>query len=350
MAHNPLAQRQNLLYFLLSIVVLAGIQLLGLHETYSFTFTDTSIDAAISWLLLGVWMLGVVNTLSFYHPEKGRLLIVVILPLLLSWLWLMLSTAGINWLVKSEEYLTFVEASQFYRFTTAYLLLAAGSGFSLMWYRLGDKEDAQRRKEESERMAREAELYKLRQQLQPHFLFNSLNSINSLIGSRPERARNMVEQLSDFLRSTLKRDEKQLISLREELESLMLYLEIEQVRFGHRLKVETECDEGLQERKIPPLILQPILENAIKFGLYGTTGEVVISMNCKEDGNLLHISISNPFDPDVQARSGTGFGLKSVKRRLYLLFARTDLLALKPENDKFTVELKIPKVHEGTGN
>lgn len=338
------------MYFLLSILVLAGIQILGLTEHYKFPLFPAAIDAAVSWILLALWTMGMVNTLSFYHPERGKFLIVVILPLLLSWLWLMLSNTAIGWLTPSADYQAFLSSSRIFRFTVAYLLLAGASGFSLMWYRLGDKEDAQRRKEESERMAREAELYKLRQQLQPHFLFNSLNSINALIGSRPERARNMVEQLSDFLRSTMRRDEQQLISLREELESLRLYLDIEQVRFGHRLKVEMECDEKLLERKIPPLILQPVLENAIKYGLYGITGDVVIGLSCREAGNLLLISITNPFNPEDQPRSGTGFGLKSVQRRLYLLFARTDLLVVKAENNKFTVELKIPRVHESTGN
>src|SRR5690606_9569496 len=128
---------------------------------------------------------------------------------------------------------------------------------------------------DSEKLAKEAELFKLRQQLHPHFLFNSLNSINSLIGSRPAEARKMVQQLSDFLRGTLRKEESQLVSLKEELQYLGLYLDIEKLRFGSRLITEIETQEGADALFIPSLLLQPIVENAIKFGLYDTLGETV---------------------------------------------------------------------------
>ena len=117
------------------------------------------------------------------------------------------------------------------------------------------------------------------QQLQPHFLFNSLNSINALIGFKPDEARKMIHQLSDFLRGTLKKDDDQLqVTLNDELQHLNLYLEIEKVRFGHRLQTEISCDERSGSAKLPSMLLQPIVENAIKFGLYDTTGEVVVSL------------------------------------------------------------------------
>ena len=121
-------------------------------------------------------------------------------------------------------------------------------------------------------MAKESELFKLRQQLQPHFLFNSLNSINALIGNRPDEARKMVQQLSDFLRGTIKKEETQWVTLQEEMQYLQLYLDIEKVRFGNRLSTAIEIGEDVSEMTLPALILQPIVENAIKFGLYDTTG------------------------------------------------------------------------------
>src|SRR5690606_27683378 len=111
------------------------------------------------------------------------------------------------------------------------------------------------------------ELYNLRQQLQPHFLFNSLNSIIALIGNQPDRAKEMVFQLSDFLRGTLRKDDQQLIPLAEEVDHLKLYLEIEKVRFGHRLEVKIEIPKEAMEKKLPAMIVQPLLENAIKYGL-----------------------------------------------------------------------------------
>jgi len=137
------------------------------------------------------------------------------------------------------------------------------------WYQKNQKDEREieRRRLEAERLSRDAELSKLRLQLQPHFLFNSLNSISSLAGSKPDQARKMIQQLSDFLRGTLRKDDQQLTPLKDEFAHLQLYLDIEKVRFGHRLHTEIKCDELVEEMKIPALLLQPIVENAVKFGL-----------------------------------------------------------------------------------
>ncbi len=346
MATNPITKRNNFLYFLLSILVLAGIQVWGLYEFKGVTPSTSAIDAAISWMLLGATVLGLVNTLSYYHPARGRVLLSVGVPFILTWLWLKITVWLSLYFISDIGYHTFILENRFYRFSVAYLMLVGFMIFSILWYRIEEREDEQRRKEETERMAREAELFKLRQQLQPHFLFNSLNSINALIGSRPAEARGMVQHLSDFLRGTMRREDHTFIPLQEELDYLKLYLDIEQVRFGHRLKVEIGCEEHLLNWKIPPLLLQPILENAIKFGLYGTVENLVISMKCSEEGAYLIVSITNPFDEEMQAPKGTGFGLKSVKRRLFLLFARTDLLEVKTTDSIFTVNLKIPRIND----
>ncbi len=214
------------------------------------------------------------------------------------------------------------------------------------WYKKNQRDEMEmkRRKTEAEKLSREAELSKLRLQLQPHFLFNSLNSISSLAGSKPEQARKMIQQLSDFLRGTLKKDDQQLTPLKDEFAHLNLYLEIEKVRFGHRLHTEMICDEEVSEMKLPSLLLQPIVENAVKFGLYDTIGEITISVVAKnEDGNL-RVDISNPYDSATsRPKKGTGFGLSSVERRLYLLYARNDLLDTKTDNQVFTTTLLIPQ-------
>ena len=207
-----------------------------------------------------------------------------------------------------------------------------------------EQHEMNERKTEAEKLAREAELFKLRQQLQPHFLFNSLNSINALIGSRPEEARKMVQQLSDFLRGTIKKEETQWVSLREELQYLQLYLDIEKVRFGNRLATEIEIDEGTELLRLPALLLQPVVENAIKFGLYDTTGDTIIRLYAALEENNLVIRVLNPFDPETSSpQQGTGFGLKSIQRRLYLLFARTDLLTTNAKENIFTTIVKIPQ-------
>jgi two-component system LytT family sensor kinase len=219
---------------------------------------------------------------------------------------------------------------------------------SVLWQTWAEQKEDQSRKADAEKLTKEAELFKLRQQMQPHFLFNSLNSINALIGTSPTEARRMVQQLSDFLRGTLKKEETQWVVLKEELQYLQLYLEIEKVRFGNRLSTDIKTDEEVQQMKMPALLLQPIVENAIKFGLYDTTGETVIHITTTKENHELVIKVTNPFDPETSApRQGTGFGLKSIQRRLYLLFGRSDLLVTEAKGNIFITMVRIPQQETG---
>jgi LytS/YehU family sensor histidine kinase len=154
----------------------------------------------------------------------------------------------------------------------------------------------------------------------------------------------MIQQLSDFLRGTLKKEENSWTTLGEELQHLQLYLEIEKVRFGHRLNTEIVSDEASSNLQLPHMLLQPLVENAIKFGLYDTTAPVTIGIETKKVDNYLEVSVENPFDPETSSpKKGTGFGLSSVQRRLYLLFARNDLLTTTADNNIFTTVIKIPQ-------
>ena len=193
-------------------------------------------------------------------------------------------------------------------------------------------------------LLRDAELFKLRQQLQPHFLYNSLNSISSLIIVQPEKAREMISLLSDFLRNSVKREAVDKMTLKEELDYLKNYLDIETIRFGERLNISYEGNMN-EDALLPPLLLQPLLENAINSGLYGTLGHVEIIISIGLQDAMLHITISNPYDRDSKTDKGTGFGLESIRRRLYLLYGRTDLLETNDNNDHFITHLKIPQMH-----
>jgi two-component system, LytTR family, sensor kinase len=225
-----------------------------------------------------------------------------------------------------------------------FLVLACYSAISVIWYHQNETLENQLRAQEAQSLNREAELYKLRQQLQPHFLFNSLNSINALIGARPTEARKMVMQLSDFLRYTIKKEDNELVTFAEEIANLELYLEIEKVRFGHRLTTDFNLEEAAKAAKIPVLLLQPILENAIKFGLYDTLDEVNISIEASIEANNLCIQITNPFDAKTNSQSkGTGFGLASVRKRLELIFFMNGLLVTNANENIFTTQITIPQ-------
>ncbi len=344
MAQNPLLKSYNFLYFLGVLVLLMGVQVSYMYWGRDIKPIVAGLDAFVHWSLLGLLVFGLINTFSFYHPRNYQLFIVLAAPLLLVGIWEE-SAAWIFESIYEDEVKLWMTESFPFRITVGYLLIAGAIGFSLMWYRLDERNAAEKRQQEIERMSKEAELFKLRQQIQPHFLFNALNSINSLIGSRPKDARQMTQKLSEFLRGTLKREHNDLLSLEEEINHLNLYLDLEQVRFGHRLNIQRKVEEGCLKQKLPSLLIQPLIENAIKYGLYGTTEDLTITLKCTLKEKRLWIEVRNPFEEGSSDIGGTGFGLPSIKRRLYLIYGRTDLLETRIENGTFIAQLSIPQSH-----
>jgi hypothetical protein len=342
MANSPFSVLRFRIIFSIAWLLLIINHALVLYS-FNQPWQAAIIDSLISYGILLLLGLPVMNTLRYYLPRTEQYLNIFVWCILLSAAWLLLTKFVLSLLLgRFEGYKELLHNSLAIRFSIAFLLLGCMSLVSVLWYNWQEQKENEQRKADAEKLAKEAELFKLRQQLQPHFLFNSLNSISALIGSRPEEARKMLHQLSDFLRGTIKKEENQLIPLAEELEYLKLYLEIEKVRFGYRLKTEIQAAENALACKLPSMLAQPLMENAIKFGLYGTTGEVTISLKAEVSENNLVLAITNPYDPDMQLPEGTGFGLKSVKRRLYLLYGRNDLLTTYKTNDAFAVTFKIP--------
>ncbi len=323
-----------------------------LINSYGFSLLQAFIDSCICNLFLAASCLLIITNMKYYLPQKERYWYVLILSVVLSGIWVMVVKITLKIIYKSDEdYLLFLSSSFYIRYLLGFLMIGCMAMISLLWYTLREQQEANQRKEEAEKMTKDAELLKLRQQLQPHFLFNSLNSISALAGSQPEKARHMIQQLSDFLRGTLKRDNLPSVTLEEELSHLQLYLEIEKVRFGQRLQTAIHIEEEAKKLRIPSLLLQPIVENAIKFGLYDTIGSVLITIDAGTDEDQLWIKIVNPYDEETAASiHGTGFGLASIHRRLFLLFARHDLLVTYKKENVFTTTLLIPQYNYESHN
>jgi two-component system LytT family sensor kinase len=329
-------------------MLVCGLAWAGLQtyiiQGFGFDWYTATIDSFVSAILLAAacWLIN--NNLRYYQPGKGNFINILIWCITLA----VACTAGCRYVLpfinSGSVYAGFMSQSLVIRFFTNFLAVGWMAMISMIWYSQIDQKENEKRKAEAEQLARDAELYNLRQQLQPHFLFNSLNSINALIGFKPDEARKMIHQLSDFLRGTLKKDDQQQVTLDEELQHLNLYLEIEKVRFGHRLQTEISYDEHCGNCTMPAMLLQPLVENAIKFGLYDTTEDVVVSIRGELEGNYLELIVQNPYDPKTsRPRQGTGFGLSGVQRRLYLLFARNDLMETHANDNIFTTIIKIPQ-------
>jgi two-component system LytT family sensor kinase len=248
------------------------------------------------------------------------------------------------WSATDAAHLTFINRTFFDRLVIALALTLPVTIITAVHKQLQEVRARLGRHSSVEGLLKEAELFKLRQQLQPHFLYNSLNSINSLILIDTDKAQEMVGRLSDFLRASVKKDTNEALPIADELTYLEAYLAIESVRFGDRLSI-TYVHDYTGDARMPPFLLQPVIENAIKFGLYGSTGKVTIAVHIALIADVLEISIANPYDPLMQPQKGTGFGLAGIQRRLYLLYGREDLLQIKQENNYFTTTLKIPQLH-----
>ncbi|MDX5482023.1 MAG: histidine kinase, partial [Hymenobacteraceae bacterium] len=245
-----------------------------LLRSVGFGWGAAVADALLTNLLLTTGAYAMGTGLRYYQPSLKEAAYLLVWSLGLA----TLSTLVFYWLTsrifeRNEAYFAFVEATLVVRFVFTWLMVLLLLLLSWFWFYTLERQQDEKRKAAAEKLAREAELHTLRQQLQPHFLFNSLNSISALVGARPEQARRMIQQLSDFLRGTLRKDDQQLVSLADELQHLRLYLDIEKVRFGHRLQTAIEVQDEAMNMRLPGLLLQPVVENAIKFGLYGTLGE-----------------------------------------------------------------------------
>ena len=228
------------------------------------------------------------------------------------------------------------------------LLLVTGSLAYLIavmvhyaWQAFDDSAAAARRVLESAVAEREAELKALRMQIDPHFLFNSLNSIAGLIGGDPAKARDMCRLLGDFLRDSLRLGRESRITLEREVELARQYLGVEQVRFGRRLTVEAEIGEEASSVPVPPLLLQPLVENAVRHGIATLLDGGTIAIQARRAGERAVIVVSNPRDEDAK-RHGTGFGLDIVRRRLDATFPGQAALVIDAGAESYKVSVTIP--------
>ncbi|WP_242446013.1 sensor histidine kinase [Sphingopyxis lindanitolerans] len=198
--------------------------------------------------------------------------------------------------------------------------------------------------------AQTAQLRALHYQVNPHFLFNTLNSLSTLVlrGSKSE-AETMIMNLSSFLRSSLAIDPEQLVSLDEEIALQRLYLDIEQVRFPDRLQVEVLVPKALENACVPVLILQPIIENALKYGVAPSKGRIAIRLTASSEHGLLVVRTENDIDPKAAVpASGTGLGLGNVRERLLTRYGPAAGCEWGPsDGGGFFVSLWLPLAREG---
>jgi LytS/YehU family sensor histidine kinase len=212
-------------------------------------------------------------------------------------------------------------------------------------YLIGSLESARRTERnalELQVLARDAELKALRAQIDPHFLFNSLNSISALTSTDAAAARTMTLMLADFLRMSMNFGGLEMIRLEQEIALVRHFLEIEKVRFGNRLVVETEIGAGTLSARVPPLLLQPLVENAVNHGIAQIPGGGHLLLRTGSDGGSLRLLIRNPVDPGRIKPRGRGMGLDIVRQRLERLYGSGGNLDVQETGGNFVAVITIP--------
>jgi cbb3-type cytochrome oxidase subunit 3 len=253
-------------------------------------------------------------------------------------------------LVPVPEYLTYQESHLSNRIFIGfifYILMSTIFYFYIFYRKNKEKNDREKKLKQE---LREAVLRALKSQINPHFLFNSLNSIASLTLTNPEKAHEMVIALSDFMRYSLRKQHNEMVALEEEINHIRLYLQIEKIRFGAKMAYSFQVGPECMNCQIPTLLLQPLFENAVKYGVYEASEQVEISMKAIKENAHAVLTITNSFDKEAAPVKGEGIGLKNVQERLRLVYNTNNLMQIKDEDGRFVVTIYLPCEEQSTMN
>ncbi len=348
MANPIFERRQNSYIYFLVWFLIAGIHLLAGIIYYNLPFIVAAADSLVYNGLFALIAVILWYPVRYNNPE-GRitfygLITYLVLGAIVLLFWLFMGYFILKILFSTnDEYFKFLNDSFFVRVLLGVLFFLAAV---LMYHLLVYYRALQEKKLNETQLnllVRESELNVLRSQMNPHFLFNSLNSISSLTVSDPGKAREMIIQLSDFLRYALKYGQRDETTFADELKNIELYLGIEKTRFEDKLIFEKKIEDICLNTKVPNMILQPLVENAIKHGVYESTALVVVTLSCKGTDEYIEIRLKNNYDPAGKSRTGAGLGLKNVENRLQLIYGRKDLLKINKQDNLFEVIIIVPQ-------
>jgi len=348
--HPILADRRRLLLYLLAwFPVMSALLVALLVGGGLFSWTQAAVvvlpvDLAYAFMCLAAFY--VCKTAPLASAGPLRIAVAQVgAGLISAWLWLLGAQVWAGFLTDNELVPSaaerYAKAEPIF-FGRAFLVFLLASALHYLLVAFEASKQAETEALRFQVLSREAELRALRAQIHPHFLFNSLNSINALITVSPQEARRVCLLLADFLRRSLALGSRELVPVSEELALVEDLLSIEGVRFGARLRYESRVDEAARDCPVPPLLLQPLVENAVTHGISQCLEGGVIRLEVTHQGERLYMSIDNPRDPEATDRKGVGFGLQSVRRRLEALYGREASLRVHPDPSSFRVELELP--------
>ena len=350
---HPLLMRNRLGLYLLAWVPLAATSIYVLVTRGTLGWPQATALAVAEFLFYALLCL------SAWYPCRAtplgkvsfiRLLLThLTAAVLISFVWCQAGAALAYALLSPEKFDAITRQFQPQHnsiFTIGVLLYLLSVAFHYVLIAMEASRQAEARAMEVGIQARDAELKALKAQINPHFLFNSLNSISALTSIDAGRARDMCVLLGDFLRLTLGLGEKTSVRFSEELDLLQKYMAIEKVRFGARLTVLEEIAEDSKSCLLPPLLLQPLVENAVKHGIAALPEGGQVRLSAQRQNGRLAILVENSWDPDSPPRRSAGLGLKNVQSRLEARYGKDASLRVNNQGELFQVSLSLPAESE----
>jgi len=312
------------------------------------------LDGTLFGFLMGAYGMAIWFVVRYNSPEEkpfAQLLTTHLASaLILALVWVYSATFVARTLMPVTQYVTYLEnrlSNRIFIGFIFYTLMAVIFYLNIFYRR--NREKTEKEKELKQEL-REAVLRALKSQINPHFLFNSLNSIASLTLSNPEKAHEMVIALSDFMRYSLRKQHNEMVALEEELNHIRLYLQIEKIRFGDKMAYSFQVEPECLNCQIPTLLLQPLFENAVKYGVYEASEQVEVSLTARKEGEHTVLTIANNFDKEAAPVKGEGIGLKNVQERLRLVYNSNNLMQAKELDGRFEVTIYLPRENQSTTN
>lgn len=340
--HQP---AQRIMFLILWSVVMSG-QIMVVLASGETGFLQAVTDGIVYNLVLMAFSITpwyIMRSLGNRFSAKIVITNVLLPGIILVTIWQFLSFQLMIFFFPAPAYQQFAVGAIPYRVIYGLLIYTIVVMVYLLINTLQDVQAKNQRMNELHNLVRDAEINALKAQINPHFLFNSLNSIASLTLIDPAKAREMVIKVSEFMRYVIRRNENELMTLSDEISNINRYLEIEMTRFGDRIEVHNRIPGTCSDALIPNMVLQPIFENAIKHGVHESTETVRIYTRCQRTDEGLTMVIVNNFDPEALPVKGKGIGLDNIRRRLLLQYNRGDLLQYGTTGNLFSVVLTIPQ-------
>jgi sensor histidine kinase YesM len=349
--HPILGDRRRLALYLLAWFPVALLLAVGLRRDVGWLpalLFFLPLCLAYAFITLSSWYVCRVFPLDSRTTTSGTLTVVHVLAgVLVSAVWVGMAGAWsrtIDFFGGGRDAGGLFEEQQLTLFAIGALLFWMAAAVHYLLIAFEASREAETRALELNLLAREAELKALRAQIDPHFIFNSLHSISALTASDPAAARRMCILLADFLRDTLRLGANRHIPLADEFALAERFLAIEQIRLGPRLHITRETDDEATACLVPPLLLQPLVENAVVHGVAQLVDGGTIRMAASRVGPTLTITLENPCDPDRARTRGVGLGLDLLRKRLANQFGALDAVQAAEREGSFRVEVRIPAV------